>query len=364
MTSVRIVLLALLFVAGPSLAYYVIPYELRPNGPGSKEVYTVLVILADHYDHHFGEEDGLSTLLAANHHADPEIFVADYLKIPHAWYLQQFADNPAVYGERAQEIADGIARLQPIKAGRTSAVVITEHHHINNVLFFLRVDPPGEDGLLSSVRSFKDHLKPLPKLDRKFGWRKDIVLEPEAFLEDVHVLEPREPRLEMQYWLDGDWLELKNFAIDEAHSTKFFRQGYRIARRHKMFTRGGSLFPENLRTLGNGDPLPKDAHLRYGVRATNLLLATFTEEMSNYFGKMGFEHFDRINNEATFNEDLFFRIAETDSFQKRLDWLTSRSPVGREDNVLTYDRGLSELLRVVNCDRVHRAAALIPKIAP
>jgi len=351
--------LALLLLCGRSFGFYVIPYELRPFGPGTKEVYTVLVILADYYDNYFGQQDGLTTLLARSHHADPEMFVSDYIKIPNAWYLKHFAESKGIYGAKAEVIAEAIAQMQPIKAGRTSAVVITEHKNINNVLFFLRVDPPGADGLLCSQRTFQDKglTKAFPTIEPEFQWRETAIVEPEAFLPELHQLENGAPREELVHWLEGDRLELKNYAIDSAHHKKFFRDGFRIAHRHKMFIRGGSLFPENIKTYPDGTLLPKDAHLRYGIRATQLMLATFTQEMSDQFEKMTFSDFDRINNEHTFDVDLFFKLAEVPNFQKKLIRLTNRSDARRERDYLSYDADMATTLRMVKCGVVHSALA-------
>jgi len=338
--------------------YYVIPYELRPNGPGTAEVYTVLVILGNHYDHYFGEPDGLTDLLAKSYHAPTDTFAEDYLRIPQGWYLDQIAkpEYERVYGPNAQAIADGLRQFEPLSAGRTSAVVITEHRNTSKVLAFLRVDMAGPDGKLSSERHFlgKGLIKPFDQPEPEFKWRSVSDFQANSQLRNFHLLQSASESERLHYWLEGENAELKNYAMDPAMMRKLFRHGYRIARAHKLFTWGSGLFPKKITHWPNGTPIPHEAHERYGVRLSHLWIDAYSQFMARLYGGMDFELWgDKINNEHTYFQDLFFLRQEAAVVEKKLDLLSSlKAP----DAWLVYDESTALTLRAGNCRHVSVAA--------
>ncbi len=364
MTQLRNLLLFLILVLAISAeAYYVIPYELRLGTGAKQQRYTVLVVLADHYDHHFGEQDGLTQALAQNFHPDSKVFLDEYLKVPYQWYLEQFAKNPAAYGDEGGRIAEGLKQFESIANGRSSAVIITEHNNLNKVLAFARVDTADPNGLLSSENHFltkglNGERFTAPKLD--FTWSGVSDFRPEAYQTEFHKLAyPVEDR--QHFWLEGENVELKNFAIDKKAMRKFFRPLFLIARQHKMFDWGAKTFPKELTTWPDGSAIPEEARERFGVRASHVWLDAYSDYMKSLYESMGFKVWKTINNEHTHHRDLHFMYAPVRDFDRSTQdkVLTLMS---KDESWLVSEKTLSGLLQRANCvdDLIKLAPGALP----
>ncbi len=336
--------------AGQAFAYYVIPYTVYIG----TEKYTALVVLADHFDHFFGEQDGLSAMLAQNFHADPETFVSPYLQVPYQWYLDQLRLHPEIYGKDAGAIAAGLKQFEEMKLGKTSAVIITEYQRLERVITFLRADTEGEDGLLTSERDFihKGLISPFPKPEPEFKWRRVPNFQQESYLQGLHSLNaPSEDR--MHLWLEGENIELKNFGITPDLFRKFFPALYRIGRAHKIIHWGSQLFPEEKTHWPDGARISREATERYGRRVSHVWIDAYTDELRNFYAKMGFRIWDKINNEHTQFKNLYFMVAEVARLDGALSYYARRS-----NFQLVMDRSLSDTLKKGLCGRVSSAAGL------
>ncbi len=299
------------FCAGAK-GHYVIPYELRIGEGPQQKLYTVLVILADHYANYYGEGDGLAQLMAKNFHSDSDVFLNKYLTLPYSWYLDQVVATPKVYGDAGDEITEGMREFESMADGKSSAVVITEHRRLDKILAFLRVDTGDVNGRLTSENHFLNKGFDgvgFPQTEPNFVWSQIADFRAEAYQTEFHRLGfPKSDRF--HYWLEGENIELKNFGMDPATFRKLFKYLYLIGHDHKMFDWGVQKFPKELTAWPDGTPIPATACHRYGRRVSHLWLDAYSEDLMRYYARLGFKVWKKLNNVHTKFRDLYFMFGE------------------------------------------------------
>lgn len=210
---------------------YVLPYELRVRALRSPqrrlrpaERFSVLVLLSDHHSKSYAEPDGLDQFLPGNYFPDGALFLDDYLKILHAWYLRQMNRLEHYYGPKVAEITGMLQALEPLKDGHSSAVVITRFGKFDEPLAMFRVTVEDAAGLLSSERHFL-HLglegEPFPRVVAEerlmeVPHLKNVSYGPKTF----QFAYPAPSRFSLG-WVGAN-IEAKNYAMDPYTYRRFF----------------------------------------------------------------------------------------------------------------------------------------------
>ena len=342
-------LLLLPFCRGAA-ASYAIPYELR-LGPRPEDRFTALVILADYFGHDFGEEDDLRSLMLQNDHGDGSLFVKPYLPQTFEWYVRQVEARPQIYGANTAAMVSAL-RAHHAKSDGISAVIITEHNQLHRPLAMLRIAPAGEDGMVPTERQFlgRGLTERLPTPKPRWRWNRiaDVRAQPgQPSFFDV----TRPTRERLHHWLEGENLEFKNFAMDEQTKRKFLRYLYHIAWSHKMFVFGSRTFPVGIGSWHDGTPLDAETALGYGRRASHVWLGNYGGLLMRVYRSFGFRVYRVINNEHTWNENVYLMRAPVRTLARRMRQVAARTLERRKGERfwLVYDAALSAQLRDASC---------------
>ncbi len=341
----------LLGICASADAFHVLSYELRV-GQGGTEKYTALVMLPDYFERHFGEPDAFSTILAQS--PAPDLgFWNDYQSRVREWYLASLARETRVYGPNVDNIVEHLRHAQPIDLNQSAVIVITRHGEINKPLAMLTVGNSGPDGgrLLpiedTFLRSPEGIQERLPQTEPTFSWATisdyKAQLFQGRFIEFSFPLPQRE-----HFWLEGENVELKTFALDPELAPKLFRHLFFLLSTHKLSHFGAGLFPKETLHWPNGVSIPDVAKGRWARRVSDIWIYAVGDLMKRYYERLGFKVWRSTQGPPPFGSGYILRTTPS-VLHSRLESIVRAENIAGSGHYLVYRRELAKRLSASTC---------------
>ncbi|MBI3295830.1 MAG: hypothetical protein HYZ71_13975 [Deltaproteobacteria bacterium] len=239
------------------------------------------------------------------------------------WYFSQLKKYPQIYGDEAQNIAQGLGRAEPALDGLSSFVMIslvTESGRLEDeipVLLF-RVSRPGKDGLLPSERHYLhrglSHAHPnfeIPHTRRVA--LPTLIAGPVKDHFPITVPAPTESIL----WPVGGKLELKSYCMDPVYAPYVLPYAFYIADVHRLFTYGGEEPPEGI-TGAAGGVISEFHRPLMGMLSPILWADNYGGVLDREYSLLGLRQYTRIQSRETAHKKITFRYSRDSILRERL----------------------------------------------
>lgn len=287
-----------LWLSAAARAEFLLPYSMTL---GAEERYSVFVILPDYYLRDFGDDSGLSALLASSYLPNSKKLLLDYIQIPQLWYGTQIEREPRIYGVHREQIARDLGTFESMGDGNGAIIVVTRYGLPDQPVALFRVEPQAPGLLLPSNRHF---------LDKGLDGR-EFPVNPAALVTDSfpqhafatgldHVLNLQFPLgVVKKLWRRHGNAEAKNYAITPELRRRLFPYIFSIAWYHRMFSYSAHTYPD----------IPTR-----GTLLDTIWLDCYGDLLAGFYEDLGYKTWgEKINNDHTYGLDLRFMYASVEA---------------------------------------------------